>query len=612
MLPSEFAGRHFADFGYPNLLSVGETLTIKTGRFKARRRYRKFTGFYMKFLLKKANRAFEIWKSGGFAGITNHIKILRRNKREERDYLRWIARHKMTEKMREDIKNQIAHFAHKPLISIILPVYNVEEKWLRLCIESVFKQIYENWELCIADDNSPSPHVRKILEEYAAKDKRIKLVFRETNGHISAASNSALKLATGEFCILLDNDDELTENALFYVAKELNEFPETAFIYSDEDMIDEHGKRYSPKFKPDFSRDFFYSLNLVTHLSAYRTDILRAIGGFRVGLEGSQDYDLALRFIEQIDEKQIRHIPRILYHWRAITGSVALSSDEKPYAHERARRALREHFERSGKAVTVTRGFAEFHRISYDLPENLPRVSLILSAVSKFSSADKAAARLLEETDYQNIEILSAQTKDLSKAESLNQAVSESSGEILCFVDARLRPLSKDWLKELTSFAIQAEIGAVGGKILAPDETISDGGLVIGFDGLVGTAFKGLPGVTNRNLFRSQVINNFSAVSGNCLAVRRAAFDNVGGFDTENLPESLFDADFCLKLREQDLRVVFTPYAELIQTGESDLRIKPTAAESEFFRRRWQSAIERDPFYNPNLSLRGETFTIKI
>jgi glycosyltransferase involved in cell wall biosynthesis len=566
----------------------------------------------MKILPPKVKKLFEIWKSRGFAGILNQVKEIARRSREKSDFSRWIELYKISAETRENLKNQIAGFAHKPLISIILPVYNTEEKWLRLCIESVIKQLYENWELCIADDNSPSPHVRQILEEYAAKDARIKTVFRAENGHISAASNSALSLAAGEFCVLLDHDDELTEDALFYVAKELNEFPDTSMIYSDEDMIDERGQRFYPKFKPDFSRDFFYSLNLITHLSAYRTDVLRAIGGFRVGLEGSQDYDLALRFIEQIDEKQIRHIPKILYHWRAIEGSVALSSDEKPYAHERARAALREHFERTGKAASVTRGLSQFHRVRYRLPENLPRVSLILPVNGIFEASEKSAAGFLEETDYPNLEIILARTGNLSRAESLNQAVSESSGEILCFVDAALSPLSKDWLKELTSFAIQEEIGAVGGKIIDKNETISGGAFIVGFDDLTGTAFENLPRETDRNLFRARVVNNFSAISANCMAVRREIFEEIGGFDAENLPDSLFDADFCLKLGERNLRVVFTPYAEFRQIEKSRGQIKPSAKETGFFKKRWQSVIECDPFYNPNLSLSGETFTIKI
>lgn len=580
-------------------------------------------------ILKKLKTANRLRREKGWSAISGRLKSLRRERREEKKYQKWILNHAITEIACQKIKDQIACFDRQPLISIVLPVYNVEEKWLRLCIESVLKQIYENWELCIADDNSPNQQIKTVLEEYAEKDKRIKICFRDKNGHISAASNSALGLATGEFCALLDHDDELTKDALYHIAKELNEFPETAFIYSDEDMIDAQGMRYYPKFKPDFSRDLLYSLNLITHLSAYKTEILRKIGGFRIGLEGSQDYDLALRFIEQIDEKQIRHIPRILYHWRAIRGSVALSGDEKPYAHERARQALREHFERTGKKVKVEQGIYQFHRVRYELPENLPRVSLILSANAGFETAKQQIERFLAETDYQVLEIvlIAAENvekptfsdkvkvifrRNLSKAEYSNQAVLQSTGEILCFADARLRPLSKDWLKELTSFAVQKEVGAVGGKILYKNETILSGGFILGFDDLIGVAHHSLPRETDINLFRARVINNFSAVSAKCLAIRREIFDDLGGFDAENLPNVLFDADLCLKLREQNLRIVFTPYAELLETQKSDSLTRSSSKEVEHFKQKWQRVIDKDPFYNPNLSLTGETFTIKI
>ncbi|MCA1625074.1 MAG: glycosyltransferase [Acidobacteria bacterium] len=328
----------------------------------------------MNVLRRKTRRAIEIWKMRGWLGVKEHTKQLYRKRREEKVYLKWIRKFDtLTDGDREQIRQKIRGFKLKPLISVVMPIYNIEEKWLRLCIESVIKQLYGNWELCIADDHSPSPHVRKVLEEYAAKDKRIKVIFRAENGHISAASNSALELATGEFVALLDHDDELAEHALFYVAEEINRFPETEMIYSDEDMIGENGRRYEPKFKPDWSRDLFYSLNLITHLSVYRTEVLQRIGGFRAGLEGSQDYDLALRVIEQIPENHIRHIPKILYHWRAIRGSVAYSSEEKPYAHERAREAIRQHLERSEKKAIVRQTVYNLHRVQYELPADFDK-----------------------------------------------------------------------------------------------------------------------------------------------------------------------------------------------------------------------------------------------
>jgi glycosyltransferase involved in cell wall biosynthesis len=578
---------------------------------------------------KKLKTVSRLIKEGDWSAVGGKISLRRRRKREAKNYREWLRKHQLTEADRARMRSEISDFARQPLVSVLLPVYDIKEKFLRACIESVSSQIYENWELCIADDFSTAAHVRRVLEEYARRDTRLKVVFRDANGHISAASNSALELAGGEFVALLDHDDELSEDALFEIVKEINRFPDACFIYSDEDIIDAEGNRSSPKFKPDWSPDFFYSVNYVTHLAAYRTDILRKIGGFRTGFEGSQDYDLALRFIEQIDESQIRHIPQILYHWRAVEGSVSFSADAKSYAHERARQALREHFERTGKKARVTRGIYELHRASYDLPEKQPRVSLILSAKETSENAGKAVERFMEKTDYQNLEIVligseSSPIQSLpgnvkaifrensSTAESLNHAVLQATGDVLCFVNADLQPLSKDWLRELAAFARQKEIGAVGGKILARDETISGGAFVLGFDGAVGVANRNLPRGADEGLYRTRVVGNFSGVSVNCLAARRDVFDEIGGFDALNLPDSLFDADFCLRLRARNLRIVFTPYAELIQKTKNDLTVKPSERESEFFRRKWHRETARDPFYNPNLSLRGETFTIEI
>ncbi|MCY7345519.1 MAG: glycosyltransferase [Pyrinomonadaceae bacterium] len=561
--------------------------------------------------------------------IKKSLKRRLAERNERRNFEKWLELHgSISAEQRAEMRERIEDFTHQPLISVILPVYNVGEKWIRACIESVLDQIYENWELCIADDCSPSPHVRKILSEYAAQDKRIKVVFRDANGHISAASNSALELANGEFCALLDHDDLLSANALFYVAQEINNFPETDFIYSDEDMISEDGARHTPKFKPDFSLELLYSVNYATHLAVYRTSIVRKIGGFRVGLEGSQDYDLALRVIEQIPENHIRHIPRILYHWRAIQGSVALSGDEKPYAHERARDAIRLHLERTGKRAKVSQTVYNLHRVQYNLPTQLPKINLILLEKEDFAATATAIKTLSEATDYQNLEIVvvcSAGAKarfDVenptrkakiivceaeSEAEKYNAAVRQTNGAILCFIDGNLRPASSEWLKEMLGFAIQSEIGAVGAKILDADETVRHGGIILGINDFIGYAHNGFPKDVGGNLGRAQVVNNFSATAIDCLATRRDVFEKVSGFDAENFPNRLFDVDFCLKLREKNLRVVWTPHAELVQIdGRKLLNLQktPTAAEREFFKEKWRNLIERDPFYNPNLSRR--------
>lgn len=567
----------------------------------------------------------------GLRRAERKIRRKYREWREERNFQKWVKLDNESKiKNRETIRRKIENFAHAPLISVLVPVYNIEEKWLRRCIESVTNQIYENWELCIADDCSPLPHVKKVLTEYAAKDERIKIVFRDKNGHISAASNSALELATGEFVGLLDHDDELREDALFHIAEETNDFPETDFIYTDEDKIDEAGARYSPQFKPDFSRDFLYSVNYVTHFAVYRTAILRRIGGFRVGLEGSQDYDLALRVIERISENHIRHIPKILYHWRAIRGSVALSGDEKSYAHERAREAVGQHLKRTGKQATVEPTVYNLHRVRYKLPATLPKVSLIFAAGENFT--ETAIENFTGQTDYANLEIILVKTAldsgrvklsnvkviicdSDSEAEKNNFAAAQTDGEILCFADANLKPSAKDWLKELASFALQTEIGAVGAKILDADEMVLHGGLIIGTDGEVGIAHRGFSRESSGYFLRAQLINNFSAVSVSCLMTRREVFQSIGGFDAENFPCKLFDVDFCLKLGEKNQRVVFTPYAELMKidiTKQLNLEKNPTAAETNLFVERWREVIKRDSFYNPNLSRNDASFSIDI
>lgn len=559
-------------------------------------------------LIRKFSTAFEVWRKAGVAGIRRKIEWKRAVAAQERDYARWLESYGTpTQADLNKLAAKITEFAERPLISILLPVYNVEEKWLRSCLDSVLHQIYPHWELCIADDCSRSPHIRAVLDEYAARDSRVKVFYRDANGHISAASNSALELATGEFTVLLDHDDLVSADALFWVANELNEYPDAAMIYSDEDMIDANGRRYSPNFKPDFSYDLLLSINLVTHLSAYKTELLRSIGGFRLGLEGSQDYDLALRAIEQISAGQIRHIPKTLYHWRAIPGSVALNSEEKPYAHERARDAIRAHLDRSGIKASVTATDRNFHRVKYELADPPLKVSIIVDA----PEGSDQIARLSSLTDYRSFEIIAVSGSDTRRAARLNSAAQISTGEICVFVREGAAPLSKGWLEEMARFLAIPEIGAVGGRILAPDHTVLEGGLIIGTSTGVSPAFGGVPiefpGMTVRN----DVVGNFSAVSESCLAVRRIDLDREGGFDEQAFPNSLFSADLCLKLLNRGFRIVLTPYADLMSTG-AEPAASPTEPELTCFKKRWPRHMAADPFYNPNLSKRDGKFSIQV
>ena len=302
-----------------------------------------------------------------------------------RSYRKWIERKDFNE--RRDgaaLRRKLGKLDKPPLISVLMPVYNTPGPLLQAAIESVRRQIYGNWQLCIADDCSTSPHVRRILSRYAAEDSRIKVTYRTRNGHISEATNSAFELAEGEWLALLDHDDLLRSHALAEVALEIDRHPEAELIYSDEDKLDAKGKRYEPNFKPDFSRELFRSQNYLNHLTVHRAKNVRAVGGWRQGFEGSQDYDLSLRIFERVDARNIRHIPKILYHWRAVKGSTASSGGEKSYAYEAGLRALQEHVSRMKLDAAVEPvPDVPFYRLRFAVPEPRPLVSLIIPTRDK-------------------------------------------------------------------------------------------------------------------------------------------------------------------------------------------------------------------------------------
>ncbi|HEX7177605.1 MAG TPA: glycosyltransferase [Pyrinomonadaceae bacterium] len=562
------------------------------------------------------------------------------------DYQLWVELFDtLTDSDREAILSRVNRLEHKPLFSIVMPVYNVEEVWLRKAIESVRRQLYPLWELCIADDNSTQPHVRKVLDEYVRKDPRIKVTYRQTNGHISAASNSALELASGEFIVLLDNDDELPEHALYMVAEEINDHPEADLIYSDEDKIDETGRRREPHFKSDWNPDLLYSCNTISHLGVYRASIIKQIRGFREGYEGSQDYDLALRFIEQIPESHIRHVPHVLYHWRAIAGSVALASGEKNYAHEAARRAIRSHFQRRGIEAAVTEGHNCFHRVSYPVPDPAPLVSLIIATRNRLDLLEQTIHGLLNETDYGPIEIIiiDNQSTDTAALRYLRQiqadprvrviaydapfnysainnlGVRESGGEVIGLINNDIKVISPGWLREMVSHAVRPDVGAVGAKLLYPDDTVQHAGVILGVHSVAAHAHRHIPKDSPGYLNRAMSIQNLSAVTGACMVLRREVFDEVGGLDEVNLPVAFNDVDLCIRIRESGYRIVWTPYAQLYHLESASRGRDDTAENAPRFSKEiqymmyvWKDALAGDPYYNPNLTLVGEDFSLAV
>ncbi len=508
-------------------------------------------------------------------------------------YERWVRRFgTLGAAERQAIRRQIAGMEKPPLISIVMPVYDAPERWLVRAIESVRAQLYPHWELCIADDASTQGHVRPVLERCAALDQRIKVVYRDRNGHISAASNSALQLATGEYVALLDQDDELAEDALYHVAAAIDANPKLGMIYTDEDKINEQGHRFGPHFKSDWNPDLFLSQNMVCHLGVFRARLVREIGGFREGFEGSQDYDLALRVSEKLCPDQIRHIPRVLYHWRAIPGSTALALGEKSYAVSAAKRALESHLSRTEREGEVLYAGSEYHRVVYALPAAPGEVSVVVRVGGDGQDVKNRLERLLQTTRYEplqwkllapegqlqavrsavagldrsrDIQVLAS---DDQNAAGLNCAAGECRGEYLLFLDGALEPLSGDWLREMAAHAARPEVGAVGAKLLYGDDTVQHGGFLLGVGEdfpprIAASAFQGLPRSDSGYLGRAQLTQNFSAVSADCLLLRREVWQAAGGFDAENLPHAFYDVDLCLRLGEKGWRTVWTPHAQL-------------------------------------------------
>ncbi|HVU23533.1 MAG TPA: glycosyltransferase family 2 protein, partial [Opitutus sp.] len=569
-----------------------------------------------------------------------------------RDYATWVRRFDTLSAQEEvALRLRVDHLppARQPLISVLMPTFNTDVRWLQRAIESVRAQLYPHWELCIADDASTAPQVRNILEDFARRDERIKLTFRDENGHISAASNSALALATGDFTALLDHDDELPPNALAEVALALAAEPDLEFLYSDEDKIDELGQRFAPYFKPDWNPDLLLGQNYTCHLSVFRTARLRAIGGFRAGYEGSQDWDLTLRATEGLDPARIRHLPRVLYHWRAIAGSTALTIGEKSrYPFLAAKKALADHLARTGENAELVSVAGQHWRMRRALPAPPPKVSVIILTRNGESLLRLCLGSILAKTTYPDYEIIvvnngSDEPGALAYFDELramgvrildsdlpfnfsalnNLAVREARGSVLAFLNNDLEVISPDWLEEMVSHAIRPDIGCVGAMLYYPDDTVQHAGAVLGLtgpagkDGVAGHAFKGFPRGHEGQRNRLKLVQNYSAVTAACLVIRRELFDAVGGFNERELAVAFNDIDFCLRVRALGHRNLWTPFAELYHRESASRGPEDTAekqqrfqAEIAYMRAQWAPLLDRDPAYNPNLSLQHEDFSL--
>lgn len=561
-------------------------------------------------------------------------------------YYRWLEKNLPTESKLIAYKKEIVQFIKQPKFSIVIPVYNPKPAHFKAAIESIQQQVYENWEICLADDCSTNPEIKKLITNYCSTDSRIKAVFREKNGHISAASNSALEIATGDYIVLMDQDDLITSDALFQNAKVINAHQTVDLIYSDEDKIDDNNVHTYPHFKPDWSPDSFLSRNYLGHLTVFKSEIMKAIGGWREGFEGSQDYDLVLRFTEQT--QHIYHIPLVLYHWRIHEESAASGEDAKPYAYMAAKKALTEALVRRNEigSVDFLDGFRGYS-IRYQLTCDEPLVSIIIPTKDKTTILKKCIQSIFEKSTYRKFEIILVDNNSSEKeffdflafcqenygdqfvhlraeipfnfSKLMNLGVAASKGEYLILLNNDTEVITPDWIEGMLEQAQRPSIGVVGVKLLYPNETIQHAGVVMGLGGAAGHVLVGEdrygPGYFNY----VNMINNYSAVTAACIMIAKNVYHEVHGFD-ELFTVEYNDVDFCLKVRETGRNNIYLPHVELFHY-ESISRGHPHMTDESYAKHiheigllkdKWSNYIEYDPCYNPNLTLGAHDFSIRL
>lgn len=530
----------------------------------------------------------------------------------------------------EDMRIQCASFEYRPKISIITPVLNTREEWLRSSIESVLHQIYDNWELCIADDGSDQPHIRETLNFYQQKDARIKVKYLNENQGVSGASNEALAMASGEFIGFLDHDDQLLSNALYEVVLMLNRNASADFIYSDEILISKRGKPVYAYFRPDFSLDYMLSHCYIVHFVVIRASILKKIGGFRAEFKVSQDYDLFLRVLSQT--RNVLHIPKILYKWRQYESSTGHLLKER--VMESSRRALQDFADREGIKGVVwgTKNF-NFFRLKRDILDR-PKISIIIPTKDRIDLLKRCIESIQNRSSYDNYEIIivdnmsqeeetAAYLDGLGKSyencriikfnekfnySMLNNYAAEfARGEHLLFLNNDIEVLNSDWLEAMLEQSQRDEIGCVGAKLLYPDRKIQHVGVVVGWGGRAEHIYKWLHSNDIGYMGHFVSIRNYSAVTAACMMLRKSIFNEVGGFD-ERFEIGFGDVDLCLRVRELGYENLFTPYAELLHyesaTRGRSFSFDPHPNDTKRFIERWQEYIKGgDPYYNPNLPL---------
>ena len=554
-----------------------------------------------------------------------------------------------------------AKFRNKPKISIVVPMYNTNENFFKELIECLINQTYSNWELLLADG---SENKNENLKQYYESDERIKYKFLNCNEGIAENTNAALKMVTGDFVAFLDHDDLLSRDALYEVVNVINKNKEVDFIYTDEDKIDEDGERFEPYFKPEYSPETLECNNYITHLVVLKKDIIDKIGFLNSKFNGAQDFDYVLRASEEA--KQIIHIPKILYHWRAHRNSTADTADAKPYAYKAGLEVIEDHLKRVGKSGIVEYGqdVPGIYKIKYEIFDN-PKVSIVIPNKDHIDLLKTCINSIVKLTTYSNYEIIiiennseknetfeyykkivknknikvlnynentvldsygvqdvtcknTKKKKEFNYSSLINFGVRNASGEYILQLNNDTKLLTGDWLETFIGYAQNKEIGAIGARLYFSDKSIQHAGIIVGIAGIAGNALVNLPYGKHAYFGREAATRNTSAVTGACLFCRKELYEEVGFMDEEKFKVAFNDVDFCLKLMEKGYRNLYNPYVELIHFESKTRGYEITEEQQERFnneannfKKKWKKFLDKgDPYYNKNFTRKSCNFDI--
>ena len=594
---------------------------------------------------KYAKKGLRYWRSQGSVALVGKIaaKVKTASTREI-PYQKWILRHLPSQKELE--KQRREKFDFQPKISIVIPLYKTPEKYLRQLVDTVKAQTYPNWELCLSDGSGADSPIAGLLKELAASDERIKVVSHDQQLQISENTNAGIEIATGDYIAFADHDDELTPHALFECVKALNKDRRIRVLYSDEDKMSMDGhKFFQPHFKPDFNIDLLCTVNYICHLFVVKKEIVDQIGMLKKEFDGAQDYDFVFRCVEAAGREQIHHIPRILYHWRCHEDSTAENPESKMYAFDAGARAIKAHYDRIGVPVEIEKGeYLGLYRTKF-LWEEKPLISIIIPNKDHIDDLRRCIDSIEEKATYRNYEYVIVENnstedetfayyKELEasnpKAHVVywdgifnysainNFGAAHAKGDYLLLLNNDTEIISPDCLEQLLGYCMRPDVGAVGARLYYEDDTVQHAGVVVGFGGIAGHCFVQQKRDATGYCHRIICAQDYSAVTAACMMVKREAFDKVHGL-SEEFQVAFNDIDFCLRLGKAGYLVVYNPYAELYHYESKSRGLEDTPEkvarfnrEIASFEKHWPEILrDGDPYYNPNLTLESQDFSLK-